>query len=125
MYLVQLPFIRIAPPSSDTTLIIFMPCIIQFNIMVKLLHDYTDYIHAKMKLLIAALPPPPLQSVPSGVEQTDSDAAATGRLSFSSMCSELPSQLTAEMKRNISVPIAFVCLLHLANEKVFSMALDM
>ncbi len=73
---------------------------------------------AKMKLLIAALPlPSPSQSVPSGVEQTDSGAAA-GRLNFSSMCSELPSKLTAEMKRNISVPIAFVCLLHLANEKV-------
>ncbi|XP_064398390.1 condensin complex subunit 2-like [Halichondria panicea] len=57
------------------------------------------------------------ESVPSGEEQTDSGGGGGDRLSFSSMCSDLPSKLTAEMKRNISVPIAFVCLLHLANEK--------
>ena len=56
--------------------------------------------------------------MPSGEEQTDSGGGGGDRLSFSSMCSDLPSKLTAEMKRNISVPIAFVCLLHLANEKV-------
>ena len=86
---------------------------------------YTDCrtslcLYAEMKA-IDYTAPPPSQSVPSGEEQTDSGGGGGGgRLSFSSMCSDLPSKLTAEMKRNISVPIAFVCLLHLANEKVCS-----
>ena len=55
-----------------------------------------------------------LQSVDSGGEKIEGGSG----LNFSALCSDLPSQLTSEMKKNISVPICFVCLLHLANEKV-------
>ena len=37
---------------------------------------------------------------------------------FQSLLEALPSQVSAGTARNLSVPIAFVCLLHLANEKV-------
>ena len=37
---------------------------------------------------------------------------------FQSLLDALPSQVSASTARNLSVPIAFVCLLHLANEKV-------
>ena len=37
---------------------------------------------------------------------------------FQSLLEALPSQVSASTARNLSVPIAFVCLLHLANEKV-------
>ena len=39
---------------------------------------------------------------------------------FHAMYSKLPSLLSAQMSSSISVPICFVCLLHLANEKVCS-----
>lgn len=39
---------------------------------------------------------------------------------FQHLLKELPVKLSDQMARNLSVPIAFVCLLHLANEKVWS-----
>ena len=37
---------------------------------------------------------------------------------FTSLLSELPNRVSGQMAENLSVPITFVCLLHLANEKV-------
>lgn len=42
-------------------------------------------------------------------------------ISFTSLLSELPNRVSAQMADNLSVPITFVCLLHLANEKVSEM----
>lgn len=36
---------------------------------------------------------------------------------FTSLLSELPNRVSGQMAENLSVPITFVCLLHLANEK--------
>lgn len=41
-----------------------------------------------------------------------------GTLSFQELLNELPQNVSTHMAKNLSVPIAFVCLLHLANEKV-------
>lgn len=38
---------------------------------------------------------------------------------FHSLLQNLHTKLSGDAARNLSVPIAFVCLLHLANEKVF------
>ena len=37
---------------------------------------------------------------------------------FSELYSTIPNKISRQMANNLSVPIAFVCLLHLANEKV-------
>ena len=42
----------------------------------------------------------------------------SGSHSFHEMVKILPSKLPKQLAENLSVPIAFVCLLHLANEKV-------
>ena len=42
-------------------------------------------------------------------------------ISFASLLSELPNRVSGQMAENLSVPITFVCLLHLANEKVSKM----
>ena len=42
----------------------------------------------------------------------------SGAHSFHEMVKHLPDRLSKQMAENLSVPIAFVCLLHLANEKV-------
>ena len=41
-----------------------------------------------------------------------------GSLSFQDLLNYLPQNVSTHMAKNLSVPIAFVCLLHLANEKV-------
>ena len=38
--------------------------------------------------------------------------------SFKEMYDKLPGKLSKNMSKNLSVSIAFVCILHLANEKV-------
>nr|XP_022339917.1 condensin complex subunit 2-like [Crassostrea virginica] len=40
-----------------------------------------------------------------------------GSLSFQDLLNDLPQNVSTHMAKNLSVPIAFVCLLHLANEK--------
>ena len=47
-----------------------------------------------------------------------SDAQIEEPHSFQKMVETLPGKLSKNMAANLSVPIAFVCLLHLANEKV-------
>ena len=44
--------------------------------------------------------------------------SVSGSHSFQEMVKTLPNKLSKHMAENLSVPIAFVCLLHLANEKV-------
>ena len=38
---------------------------------------------------------------------------------FTDLYHTIPSKISKQMAKNLSIPIAFVCLLHLANEKVF------
>ncbi|XP_076436005.1 LOW QUALITY PROTEIN: condensin complex subunit 2-like [Babylonia areolata] len=57
----------------------------------------------------ADLPPP------QGKEEEEDKMC--GEWSFQTLLESLPSQVSAGMAKNLSVPIAFVCLLHLANEK--------
>ncbi|XP_060588425.1 condensin complex subunit 2-like [Ruditapes philippinarum] len=40
-----------------------------------------------------------------------------GKLTFQKLLNDLPEKVSGQTARNLSVPIAFVCLLHLANEK--------
>lgn len=40
-----------------------------------------------------------------------------GQRHFSELVARVPSKVPASMAQNLSVPIMFVCLLHLANEK--------
>lgn len=44
--------------------------------------------------------------------------AVVGTQSFTNLYDMLPEKLSSTMSKNLSIPIAFVCLLHLANEKV-------
>ncbi|PIK51360.1 putative condensin complex subunit 2, partial [Apostichopus japonicus] len=43
--------------------------------------------------------------------------AVVGTQSFTNLYDMLPEKLSSTMSKNLSIPIAFVCLLHLANEK--------
>ena len=52
-----------------------------------------------------------------------SEKESAGDCSFQEILDQLPHNVSGQMARNISSPIAFVCLLHLANEKVSSFAL--
>ena len=51
-------------------------------------------------------------------EDVSGDTSVAGKHSFVHMVTELPEKISQNMCNNLSVPIAFVCLLHLANEKV-------
>lgn len=42
-----------------------------------------------------------------------------GKMSFQKLLKDLPEKVSGQTAKNLSVPIAFVCLLHLANEKVW------
>ena len=50
-------------------------------------------------------------------KQTDS-STVTSPHSFKEIYAQLPGKLSKNMAKNLSVSIAFVCILHLANEKV-------
>ncbi|KAL3863722.1 hypothetical protein ACJMK2_005465 [Sinanodonta woodiana] len=45
----------------------------------------------------------------------------TGSCTFQELLTDLPSKLSGQTAQNLSVPIAFVCLLHLANEKTLKL----
>lgn len=49
--------------------------------------------------------------------EADADGVA-GTQSFCDMYTTLPDKMSKTMSKNLSIPIAFVCLLHLCNEKV-------
>ena len=44
--------------------------------------------------------------------------SVAGTHSFQALLDELPRRISKTLTKNLRVPIAFVCLLHLANEKV-------
>ena len=54
----------------------------------------------------------------SGPGTPESADEVVGDHSFATMVHQLPETISKNMARNLSVPIAFVCLLHLANERV-------
>lgn len=47
-----------------------------------------------------------------------------GKMSFQKLLKDLPEKVSGQTARNLSVPIAFVCLLHLANEKTLKIEED-
>lgn len=47
-----------------------------------------------------------------------------GKLTFQKLLNDLPAKVSGQTARNLSVPIAFVCLLHLANEKTLKIDED-
>ena len=47
-----------------------------------------------------------------------SNGSVTNPHSFKELYAQLPGKLSKNMAKNLSVSIAFVCILHLANEKV-------
>eukprot|EP00117_Sycon_ciliatum_P015885 scpid28676/ scgid15559/ Condensin complex subunit 2; Barren homolog; Chromosome assembly protein xCAP-H; Chromosome-associated protein H; Non-SMC condensin I complex subunit H len=59
---------------------------------------------------------------PEPSKDTESKDECAGTQSFSSLYGTLPHKISANMTKNLSVPIAFVCLLHLANEKNLKVA---
>jgi len=50
-----------------------------------------------------------------------SNQKLTSETGFQEMLNELPKRVSKAVVKNLSVPIAFVCLLHLANEKASAM----
>ncbi|KNC85072.1 hypothetical protein SARC_02732 [Sphaeroforma arctica JP610] len=54
-------------------------------------------------------------------KENEADNNQTGQdISFKSVCQQVQSTLSTNQSRDVSVPISFVCLLHLANEKGLS-----
>ena len=51
---------------------------------------------------------------------TEGGKEMEGVLTFQGLLNDLPEKVSGQTARNLSVPIAFVCLQHLANEKVRS-----
>ena len=49
--------------------------------------------------------------------------SVTKPCNFTELYHTIPSKMSKQMAKNLSIPIAFVCLLHLANEKVLSIKL--
>ena len=44
--------------------------------------------------------------------------SVTKPYNFTELYHTIPHKISKQMAKNLSIPIAFVCLLHLANEKV-------
>eukprot|EP00057_Strongylocentrotus_purpuratus_P021405 XP_011675879.1 PREDICTED: condensin complex subunit 2 [Strongylocentrotus purpuratus] len=55
--------------------------------------------------------------------EADADGVA-GTQSFCDMYTTLPDKMSKTMSKNLSIPIAFVCLLHLCNEKSLSLTVQ-
>ena len=61
-----------------------------------------------------------------GIEElTMREKCMLEQCSFTKMLERLPSHLSETAVKNLSVPIAFVCLLHLANEKVTQLTVSL
>ncbi len=71
-------------------------------------------------LTVILLPAQDDNTVDLGLKKTPQ----SGGTSFNSLCSQLPSRVSTAMAKNVSVSICFVCLLHLANEKVQVLSLQ-
>jgi len=63
------------------------------------------------------LPKPNIESEMEEVVGKDGKSNVTGTFTFKSLYDALPSNVSNNMAKNLSGPIAFVCLLYLANEK--------
>merc|ERR1719427_772709 len=59
----------------------------------------------------------PRPEVEADEEGSTDKSVVTGDYTFRTMYQELPSKITTNMAKNLSGPIAFVCMLYLANEK--------
>lgn len=59
-----------------------------------------------------------IQNGPDSSKEGGVGTDMNGTLSFQELLNDLPQNVSTHMAKNLSVPIAFVCLLHLANEKV-------
>ncbi|KAK7474320.1 hypothetical protein BaRGS_00034455 [Batillaria attramentaria] len=57
------------------------------------------------------------QAAEKASETAAGEKEMTGKWGFQDLLQALPSHVSSNTARNLSVPIAFVCLLHLANEK--------
>lgn len=52
------------------------------------------------------------------MEPPPTTSAMNETWTFQTLLTKLPTKVSSNTAKNLSVPIAFVCLLHLANEKV-------
>lgn len=59
----------------------------------------------------------PTENGPDSFKEGSVGTDMDGTLSFQELLNDLPQNVSTHMAKNLSVPIAFVCLLHLANEK--------
>lgn len=59
----------------------------------------------------------PTENGPGSSASSNDSTDMNGSLSFQELLNDLPQNVSSHMAKNLSVPIAFVCLLHLANEK--------
>ncbi|KAK3096126.1 hypothetical protein FSP39_023492 [Pinctada imbricata] len=64
------------------------------------------------------------QQKPEVTAGTSNDKEMGAECSFQEILTQLPQNVSNQMARNISTPIAFVCLLHLANEKCLKIESD-
>lgn len=78
-------------------------------------HEYKFAIAGNRKL-ISSFFFPNQDSMP--METPKKETNMTETRAFQHLLKDLPVKLSDQTARNLSVPIAFVCLLHLANEKV-------
>jgi condensin complex subunit 2 len=58
------------------------------------------------------------ENMPENVTEDVFKDSVTKPCKFTELYHTMPSKISKQMAKNLSVPIAFVCLLHLANEKV-------
>jgi len=57
-------------------------------------------------------------SEPNASTSSSGPGEMKGQITFQKLLDDLPEKVSGQTAKNLSVPIAFVCLLHLANEKV-------
>ena len=59
------------------------------------------------------------ENVPVDQQRNEKEESGVSQIcSFKELYDKLPGKLSKNMSKNLSVSIAFVCILHLANEKV-------
>lgn len=59
------------------------------------------------------------ENVPVDLQMNEKEESGVSQIcSFKELYDKLPGKLSKNMSKNLSVSIAFVCVLHLANEKV-------
>ena len=61
--------------------------------------------------------------MPLNMTEDVAKKSVTKPYNFTDLFHTMPNKISKQMAKNLSVPIAFVCLLHLANEKVHMLKL--